>query len=95
LLVLDRSAGPRVGKRAVALGDEPSYSGGACGREQVVGAFDPQPVGGGEAAFEVAGVDVPDGGQLVNDHLRGRLAHGRLDLGAIQRIGDDRYRAQL
>jgi hypothetical protein len=43
----------------------------------------------------MAGVDVPDGGQLVNDHLRGRLAHGRLDPGAIQRIGDDRYRAQM
>jgi hypothetical protein len=43
----------------------------------------------------MAGVDAPDRRQLVNDHLRGRLAHGRLDLGAVQRIGDDRDRAQL
>jgi hypothetical protein len=54
----------------------------------------PQAVGRRGAVFGVA-LHACEGGQLVNDHVRPRPAHGLRDLLGIERVGDHGHGAQL
>jgi hypothetical protein len=74
---------------------EPAHPDRLPGREQVIRALGPQTVGLREIALHVACVQRSDRGQLMDDHVRLRLAHGLRDLIRIKRVRDDRHSAQL
>ena len=96
LLALHRPAAARV--RAIArhaLCHEPSHPHRLPGGEQVVRALGPQAVGRRGIAFGVAHATPAEGGQLMDDHVRPRPAHGLRDLIGIERVRDHRHRAQL
>ena len=80
--------------RGIALRHEPLHAHGVPGRQQVVSPLGPQAVGQREIAIEVTCVNRPDRGQLVDDHVRLRPAHGLRDLIGIERVRDHRHRAQ-
>jgi hypothetical protein len=54
-----------------------------------------QAIGQREIAVEVTRVNRPDRGQLVDDHVRPRAAHGLRDLSGIKRVRNHRHSAQL
>ena len=60
----------------------------------MVGALRPQAVGRRGSAFRVA-LHPCKGGQLVDDHIRPRPAHGFRDLLGIERVRDYGHSAQL
>jgi hypothetical protein len=96
LLALHRAAGAGEGPPGEALGEEAPGAGGASGREQVVRTLGAQPVGGGESAVEMAGVE--RSGQrreLMHDRLWLGLADDSADRLGIERVGDRRLRAEL
>jgi hypothetical protein len=95
LLGLDRAARPRIGPAGVALRDEPLDADGPAGRQEVVGAVGPQPVGHREVAVEVAYVEACDRGQLVDDHVGLGLGDGVGDLLGIERVDDSRSGAEV
>jgi hypothetical protein len=96
LLALHRPAGSCVRERAIALRHEPAYPDRLPGREQMIGALDPQPVGQREIAIEVTQVQRRwNRGQLMDDHLRPCRRHGLGDLLGIKRVRDHRHSAQL
>ena len=56
----------------------------------------PQPGGQRESAIEVTQVQLfRNRGQLMDDHVRPRPAHGLRDLIGIKRVRDHRHSAQL
>ena len=96
LLALDGCSGARVVCREVALRDEPLHPDRLPGREQVVRALGPQTVGLREMAVEVTHVQqLSDRGQLMDDHVRPRPAHGLRDLIGIKRVRDHWDGAEL
>ena len=96
LLALDWPAGALVRPRAIALRHEPPHPDRLPGRQQVVRALGPQAVGQREVAVEVTQVQGRwNRGQLMDDHLRPRPAHGLRDLIGIKRVRDHRHSAQL
>jgi hypothetical protein len=71
-------------------------SDGLPGGQQVVCALDPQAVRQREITLHVTRVHrFRNRGQLMDDHIRSRPAHGLRDLIGIKRISDHRHRAQL
>jgi hypothetical protein len=63
---------------------------------QIIGALGPQTVGQREIAIEVTQVQLlRNRGQLMDDHVRPRPAHGLRDLIGIERVRDRRHSAQL
>ena len=94
LLALDGCAGARV-SGDVALRHEPPHPHGLPGREQVVRALGPQAAGQREIAIEVTHVHRSNRGQLMDDHVRPRPAHGLRDLIGIKRVCNHRHGAQL
>ena len=80
----------------VALRHEPPHPHRLPGREQVVGTLGPQMVRLREVAIEVTQVQQRwNRGQLMDDHVRPRPAHGLRDLIGIERVRDHRHSAQL
>jgi hypothetical protein len=61
----------------------------------MVGPLGPQPVREREIAIEMTHVQRTDRGQLMDDHVRPRFAHGLRDLIGIKRVRDHRHCAQL
>jgi hypothetical protein len=95
LLAFHRATAARV--RAEArhpLCHEPSHPDRLPGGEQVVRALGPQAVGGRGVAFGVA-LHPCKGGELMDDHVRPRPAHGLGDLTGVERVREHRHGPQL
>ena len=62
----------------------------------MIGALRPQTVGQREVAIEMARVErVRDRRQLMNDHIGPCIPHRLRDLIGIERVRDDRHRAEF
>jgi hypothetical protein len=94
VLALDGGTGARV-QGDIALGHEPLHPDGLRSGDQVVRALGPQAVGRREIALHVTRVDRSDRRQLVDDHVRPCRGHRPRDLIGLERVRDDRYRAEL
>jgi hypothetical protein len=74
---------------------KPSHPDRLPGRQQVICPLGTQAVGQREIAIEVTHVQGSNRGQLMDDHVRPRAAHGLRDLVGIKRVRDHRHSAQL
>src|SRR5690606_9937757 len=97
VLGLDRPAGTLGRPARVALRDEPPRTGPDRRVHQDVYALGPQQVGGGEVLVEplVVQGNLPEGGQLVDYHVRLRLDHRADDCAPVQRVEHYRLGARI
>src|SRR5215208_5117939 len=91
---LHRSAGARV-QGVVALRHEPPHPHRLSGREQVIRPRAAQAVGHCDAALEATHAPPCKCSQLMDEHVRLRLAHRFRNLIGIERVRHHRHSAQL
>jgi hypothetical protein len=75
--------------------DEPPHPHRLPGRQQVIRPLGPQAVGQREIAIHVSQVQRSNCGQLVDNHVRLRPAHGLRNLLGIKGVCDHRHSAEL
>ena len=93
VLTLHRSTGPGKRPAGERLGDEAADTDRTSGGQEMVGALGAQPVRHRERGREVTHVDMPEVGQLMDDHVRLERTNGSCHLLGIEPVDEEWRRA--